>query len=171
LGQALADIAQTLQERRRAFDDERRAVGGIPDNSWLANHPAIILAIDNLDALRDGAQSGTKDRLEQLIKRERGIGFYVLLAGASGDFTSIYDNWVKAIKDAQIGFLLGSSEHNDLSLFNLRLPIGEAGKPVPPGQGFYTRRGRFRMIKAGTCLAGTLALTAWVEKIRRRANE
>jgi S-DNA-T family DNA segregation ATPase FtsK/SpoIIIE len=171
LGQALADIAQTLQERRRVLDDVRRATGGIPDNSWLANHPAIVLAIDNLDALRDGVQSGTGDRLEQLIRRERGLGFYVLLAGASSDLTSAWDNWIKAIKDAQTGFLLGSSEHNDLALFNLRLPIGEAGKPVPPGQGFYARRGRFRKIKTATCFAGALSLTAWIEKIRQRAQK
>ena len=84
------------------------------------------------------------------------MGFYVLLAGASSDLTSAWDNWIKAIKDAQTGFLLGSSDHTDLSLFNLRLPMGEAGKPLPSGQGFYTRRGRFRKIKAATCLAGAM---------------
>ena len=170
-GNALADISQILRDRRPLFEDARRAAGGNPDASWLAAHPALILAIDNLDTLREGAQSGTKDRLDQLIRRERGLGFYVLVTGSSNEWSSGWDNWSKVIKEGQVGFLIGTSEHNDLSLFNLRLPMGEAGKPIPPGQGYYSRRGRFRKLKVATPQTGALTLNAWIEKIGQRAPQ
>jgi hypothetical protein len=75
------------------------------------------------------------------------------------------------IKEGQVGFLIGTSEHNDLSLFNLRLPMGEAGKPIPPGQGYYSRRGRFRKLKVATPQTGALTLNAWIEKIGQRAPQ
>ncbi len=169
-GRALAEISEILRERRATFEQARHAAGGTLDSSWLAQSPALVLVLDNFDALKDGLQGGTKERLDQLVRRERGLGLHVLAAGSASDWNSLpYDcNWGKALKEMQNGFLLGTSEHSDLSLFNLRLPLGDAGKPIPPGQGFYARRGKPpRKIKLATSQAG---LNAWIEKIRQRGN-
>jgi len=171
LGAVLGDISIMLSERRQALDEARRnATGVLDERASLTRYPALVLAMDDYDAIRDEAQSGTKDRLEQMVRRERGLGFHVLLAGSSADLGSSWEGLVKALKELQTGFLLGSSDHNDLGLFNLRLPMGEAGQPLPPGQGYYARRGRFRKIKAATCQAGAVTLAGWVERIVKRSE-
>lgn len=169
LGQALADIAQLLRERRQALEEARQARGGILDErAWLADYPAIVMAIDDFDAFRDGIQVGTKERFEQIVRRERGLGFHVLLAGSCSDLNAAFDGPAKALKELQTGFLLGTCDHNDLQLLNLRLPMGEAGKPLPPGQGYYARRGRYRKLKAASCHVGAVTLADWIARIQQR---
>lgn len=171
LSEALDEIVRMLRERRSALEQARRAARGIVDErAWLAHYPALVIAIDDFGALKDNLQMGTKERLEQLIRHERGLGLYVLLASASSDLASAWDGWVKALKEMQTGFLLGSSDHSDLSLFNIKLPLSEAGKALPPGQGYFTRRGRYRKIKVASSQAGVVNLSAWVDMIQRRAR-
>jgi len=74
------------------------------------------------------------------------------------------------LRELQTGVVLGSNEHADLAVLNLRPPAGEAVKPLPPGRGYYGRRGRCLAIKAATCQAGTLSLVAWVARIRSRGG-
>jgi len=169
LGEALAEITESLRERRQALEKARRRAGGfLKERAFLARYPALVMVIDDFDAFNTEAQSGTKERLEQMIRRERGLGFHVLLAGLSTDVASTWEGWAKAIKELQTGFLLGSSDHNDLQLFNLRLPMGEAGQMLPPGQGYYARRGRYRKVKVATCHAGEITLAEWVGRIVKR---
>ena len=171
LDKALKEIAQALRLRRLALDEARHAAGGqLDERSWLVNYPAIVVAIDDFDTYRDGIQGGTKECLEQMARRERGLGLHVLLAGSSGDIESAWDGLVKSLKELQTGFLLGSSAHNDLQLFNLRLPIGEAGRLLPPGQGYYAHRGLYRKFRAATTQVGEIRLAAWVEKVRQRST-
>lgn len=171
LGEALDQVAAALQERRQALDEARRQEDGLVDERGvIGRFPTLVMAVDDFDALRDGAQSGVKERLEQMIRRERGMGFHVLAAGSSTVFSQGYEGLIKALKELQTGFVLGSSEHGDLSLLNLRLPSGETGKLLPPGLGFYGRRGRLRRIKAATPHAGAVTLSAWVERLLRRGN-
>jgi len=136
LGQALADIAQMLGERRQTLGKARQAAGGLLDErAWIARYPAIVVAIDDFDAFRDGTQVGTRERMEQMVRKERGLGFHLLLAGSCADLGSSWEGLVKALKELQTGFLLGSSDHNDLQLFNLRLPMGVAGKSLSVAEG------------------------------------
>ncbi len=170
LGAALAEIAQSLLERRRAWDEARQASGNTLDQRiWLARYPAIVIVIDDFDAFRDGAQVGTKERLEQIARHGRGLGFHLLLAGSSADLGFSIEGVVKVVKELQTGFLLGSNEHSDLQILNISLPMGEVGKPVTPGDGYYSRRGRYRKIRAATCHSGDLTMVAWIERIRQRS--
>lgn len=171
LAAALAEIAQVLKERRALLEETRHAAGGFLDDerAWLAGHPALVLAVDDFDAFQFALQFGTKERLEHLIRRERDLGFHVLLAGNVGDLNNSFDPWVKALKELQTGFLLGSSDAGDLQLFNLRLPLGEGGKPLPPGQGFFARRGRYRKVKVASCQTGATTLLPWISHLQQRS--
>ncbi len=171
LGDALAEIAQSLKDRRQALEEARQQAGGFLDErAFLARYPALVLAIDDFDALSDEAQSGVKERLEQMIRRERGLGFHILIAGLSNDIGSAWEGWAKALKEQQTGFLLGSSDHDDLQLFNLHLPMGEAGRKLSPGQGFFGQRGRYRKVKVATCKAGSVTLKEWVPLVIQRGT-
>ncbi len=132
LEEALEAISLTLHQRR-----EKPAT-------------SQVLAIDDLDWLRAAISDETAARLEHLVRRERGKGFHLLLVASAGSFDSSWDGYVKALKEIQCGFLLGSAEHSDAGLLGLRLPAGEAGGWLPPGVGFYCRRGRYRKFKSAT---------------------
>jgi S-DNA-T family DNA segregation ATPase FtsK/SpoIIIE len=171
LSAALAEIRDLLRERRKAMEDARQEAAGTLDQaSFIARYPAIVVAIDDYDAFRDTAQAGSKEKLEQLTRRERGLGFHVLMAGSTGDFSSSFEGLVKALKELQTGFVMGSNEQNDVQILNVRLPFGEAGKSLPAGQGYYTRRGRVRKIKASTCQAGLVQVRDWVSLISERRS-
>jgi S-DNA-T family DNA segregation ATPase FtsK/SpoIIIE len=169
LNAALDAIAKELQERREALDQARRAATGqFDDKQFISGYPALVVVIDDYDAVRDLAQSGTKTKLEQMIRRERGLGFHVMLAGGSSDLSSAFEGWVKALKELQTGIVLGSGDQNDVGVVNIRLTFNEGNKLLPPGEGFYGRRGRYRKIKAATANAGNPQLREWVARIAAR---
>ncbi|HEY3367380.1 MAG TPA: type VII secretion protein EssC [Symbiobacteriaceae bacterium] len=152
-GGLLDEIAGELQDRRQAVEAARRTGDGRP--GLPDGYPALVVAVDDFECFRDGVPAGIKERLEQIIRRERGLGLHLLVAGQSVAFNQGYDPLTKALKELQTGFLLGSSDQGDLAIFNLRLPMGEGGKLLPPGLGYYARRGRYRKVKAA--IAGPLA--------------
>ena len=163
LGQVLADLEQELRRRRLAQDQARRS----GERTWLASEPALVLAIDDADLLGSAAQPASKERLEKMLQ-ERNLGFYVLLAGPVSYLAGAFEGVFRAIKELQTGVLLGTSDHTDLQVLSLRLPPSEAGKSLPAGQGYYTRRGRYRQIKGASCQAGAVTLAEWVARIQRR---
>jgi S-DNA-T family DNA segregation ATPase FtsK/SpoIIIE len=164
---ALVEISETMRERRQALEEARRETGSPPDErAWLARYPTIVLAIDDAEAFSAEAQSTNKDMLEQLVRRERGLGFHVLLAGQASELAGSWEGLVKAVRQLQVGFLLGSTDHGDLQIFNLRLPPGESGLTLPPGRGYYAQRGRSRKVKVATAEAGAVTLPTWVRRLR-----
>jgi S-DNA-T family DNA segregation ATPase FtsK/SpoIIIE len=172
LSEILNEITGLLRDRRQAMDEARRASKGLfSDKEFLSGYPAVVIAMDDFDAVSKQADPMSKDQIEQIVRRDRGMGVHVLVAGTSTDLNSSWDGWIKALKELQIGFLLGSSDHSDLQLFNLRLSVGEAGKPLPPGRGYYTRRGRYVEFQAATVQTGDMILLPWIEKIRERVQE
>lgn len=171
LGEMLNEITCLLHERRQAMDEARRASMGLfSGREFLSHHPAIVIAMDDFDAVSKQADPMSKDQLEQIVRRERGMGVHVLVAATSTDLSSAWDGWIRALKELQTGFLLGSSDHSDLQLFNLRLPVGEAGKLLPPGRGYYTRRGHYVEFQAATVQTGDPTLSSWIERIRGRSQ-
>jgi S-DNA-T family DNA segregation ATPase FtsK/SpoIIIE len=167
LSAALVEISETLRERRQALEEARRTGdGAFDERAWLARYPTIVLAIDDAEAFSAEAQSTNKDLLEQLVRRERGLGFHVLLAGQAGEMAGSWEGLVKAVRQLQVGFLLGSSDHGDLQVLNLRLPPGESGQALPPGRGYYAQRGRSRKVQIATPQAGAVTLPTWVRRLR-----
>lgn len=170
-GTALAQIWEALAERRSALERARqRASGGLDDREFISRYRTIVMLIDDYDVLRDGAMAETRPRLEQILRRDRGLGFHVILAGMSNDLGASYEGWIKALREGQTGFTLGSSDRNDTQLLNVRVPYGEEGRLLPPGQGFYSRRGRSRKVKIATPNAGPLQIRNWVARIVARSS-
>jgi hypothetical protein len=89
-----------------------------------------------------------KDRLDQLVRRERTTGVHLLFAGDSSFLSSCYENLVKGFKEQQNGILLGTNESADLNMINIRVPLDETKKRGQVGRGFISRRGRFRRFQA-----------------------
>lgn len=138
-------------------------VAGLPHLHGTASDPAAaaalieqlgrpaattLLLIDDIDLVRDGLPAGARDRLEAIVRRERNSGLHLIASGATGAFSGGYDGLTKALRELQTGFLLGTADPAEGSLFGVRLPAPEGSRFLPVGQGFYVRRGRIRPVKA-----------------------
>lgn len=165
---ALNQIDRAMQNRQAGLGAERAAAGGVLDQAaWLAERAAIVIAIDPFGAFNEsGYQS--KELLGQILRRDRDLGLHVIMAGSTGDFSSSWDEATKATKELQTGFLLGSSDYTDIDFFGIRLPLGESGKPLPPGQGFVARRSRHVKFKAATAHVGAETLQGIVDRLVNR---
>jgi S-DNA-T family DNA segregation ATPase FtsK/SpoIIIE len=168
-GNALAGIAQLLDERQQDLEKARQSSKGMPDMAaWLARYPAILMAIDDYDAFRGQTQDPQKKQLDQIIRRHRDLGLHVIAAGSVADFDgTYYDDLSKTLKAYQSGVLLGTGEDN--SLFRLNLPYDQKGY-LPAGIGFFVIRGQYRRLKVANPVAGTLKLPEWVAKLGKRAT-
>jgi S-DNA-T family DNA segregation ATPase FtsK/SpoIIIE len=111
-----------------------------------AEHPTVIVIADDFgDRYDDALAESSHERLAALLRLGRNRPFHLLLAGRAADLSSkSYLEPVKSLKEAQVGFMLGSGE--DL-IFNTRLPYTERSKLLPEGEGFYINRAYVRRIK------------------------
>jgi hypothetical protein len=166
---AIREVVGLLQVRRKAWEEIRQGRRPAGEEASLGV-PALVVAADDYDLLRGVAPEFVTERLEQAVRRDRGLGFSLLLAGSSGTFNQYgYDGLVKAVRELLTGFVLGSHDHADLQLLNLRPPPGEGGKSLPPGQGYYARRGRAQAVKVALPQGRDLPLTRWVADLAVKA--
>jgi S-DNA-T family DNA segregation ATPase FtsK/SpoIIIE len=169
IGQTLRELEQIVQERQRAWEELMRQGGtGAP---CMAQCPGILIAVDDLcDPFDDPTRGdGAKERLTTILRQGRRVGIHLLAAGSSNDISAnAWNEPVKSLKEAQTGFMLGSSED---TVFNLRLPYGERDRMLPLGQAYWTQRGQSRKVMLATTKAGSPALADWVEALARRAGQ
>ncbi len=169
LAEALADIKQSLDERRDALEAAREAAGGVIDEqAFVRQYPPIVLVGDDLDQWELAVGEDKQRQLQLLMGQGRGLRFYVLLAGSIETVSRAYSGLAKALRDGMTGFLLGTSFRRDLDVFNVSLPHGEADKPLPPGHGMFVRRSRYRRVLIADCKSGQPDLPTWIDSIRRR---
>lgn len=132
---AVDQVSESLALRRQMSEGERQQA------------PLLLLVIDDFDVFRTVAPDDVKYRVEQMVRRERGMGVHLLVAGPAAVFSQYsYEGLCKALLEPQTGFVLGSNEHADVGLFGMHVASGEPRR-LPPGQGYYVRRGRSRAVK------------------------
>ncbi|MDF2628853.1 MAG: hypothetical protein K0R39_2684 [Symbiobacteriaceae bacterium] len=131
----IEQVSDALAQRRQMAEEERQQA------------PPLLMVVDDFDVFRTVATDEANYRLEQLVRRERGMGFHLVAAGPTAVFSQYsYEGLVKALLEPQTGFVLGSNEHADVGLFGMHVAAGEPRR-LPPGQGYYVRRGRARAVK------------------------
>jgi S-DNA-T family DNA segregation ATPase FtsK/SpoIIIE len=164
----LETIDAALEERRQALASARLEVEGVLDESaFLARYPILVFAADDFDQFVGRANETNQQALAMLMEIGRNLGFCVLAAGPTRVFAS-YGPLVRAIKEGRTGFLLGSSDREDLGIFDVnsvQLPAGQWGKSLLPGRGFFLRRGRALPLQTATCHAGEPGLVEWIRQI------
>jgi len=171
LDAALDGIEQQLRERRQALGEARRtAAGSLEERAFIAQYPALVIAIDDADAFRSQSSLEARARLEQIVRRERGMGVHVLFSGSVAEVSNIFEGLAKSLKELQMAVLLGTNDSGDLSQFSVRLSIEEMARFLPPGTGYLLQRGKRRAIRVATAQAGQPGLAAWVEQIRCRPS-
>jgi S-DNA-T family DNA segregation ATPase FtsK/SpoIIIE len=166
LSRALAEIAERLNRRAQEMEAARRAASGPFDpRAWVAERPALWLLMDDYDLVKsDGGQSN-HDLLNASLKRWRDLGFYLTVAGPINDLESDW-GWVKLLRDAPVGFQLGTASLNQI--FKINLPSDNPSRLLPPGEAFYIRRGHYRRLKLADPQAAPLPAPRWVEMLKKR---
>jgi S-DNA-T family DNA segregation ATPase FtsK/SpoIIIE len=168
LDEAMVEIVQEIETRKgllaQAGEDQREADGLEP----LRSRPLLVLAVSDFFSFADKLAPDKKAELERIIKRERGMGFHLLIVGMTSDLGSCWDGYFKAVLEGKTGFLLGSTDHEDIQLFKLRLPLNETGLSLPPGNGLYVRRGRAMKFKAALPQGGGASLQDCVQGLMKR---
>lgn len=162
-------LAPSLQERRDRAEQARRTADPLLDVHAASHCPRLVVAIDDFDVFRDSVLDDPKQRLEAWIRRDRSIGLHVIAAGSPAAFEH-YDGLCRALRELQTGFVLGSSDHQDLGVLGVRPPAGTAGRLLPPGHGYHARRGRHREVKAAVPCMEALSLVQWVQSINGRCK-
>ncbi len=124
---------------------ERRVHEGYQPNE----DPELVFIMDDADitAKRISSMSTITQALDYIVQNGRDNGFKLFISGAASDLQQIYDGWMKSVKAAQTGFLLGTTEMSDLQFFGIKLPYELSGKQLPAGEGFYIRR-KYQNIKS-----------------------
>jgi S-DNA-T family DNA segregation ATPase FtsK/SpoIIIE len=150
-GAVLTGLAEEIGARAQALVQWRtsRSSDDVADpRAFLASYPSLVLAIDDFDAFSGAVDDDAKYRLEELLNQGRDLGFHLLLAGASSDLVAVmHDGLVRAARRSPAGFILGTSDYEDVQLLNLRLPGSGYPPTLPPGEGFFARRGRAVRVK------------------------
>jgi len=167
---AMAEIAQEIEVRKGLLvqvEDETETGAHEP----LQGRPALVLVVNDFYSFTDKLMPDKKMELERLIKRERGMGFHVLIAGTTSDISTCFDAYLKAVLEGKSGFIMGGADHEDLQLFKLRLPLTEIGVSVTPGNGMFVKRGRVVKFKAAMPQDGDAYLQECVQDLADRAKE
>lgn len=128
---------QLLQTRKGAFQFE---------DTLSQSYPILVFIVDDFyDPFNDLTTENDKERLGILVRKGRSLGLHLILAGPDSDLsTKGWQDPIKSLKEAQVGFILGSSSSD---IFSLRLPYGERDKLLPPGEGYWFKRGIATRVK------------------------
>jgi len=134
-----------LDTRREELSECRRSGGDLAKlrEGW----EQIIFAVDSLLEFSESASIDMIDLMERIAKKEAGLKVAIWSSGNTRDISSSYETLIKAFKDAQCGFMLGSLKDRDL--FNVGLPYGSFEKPeFGLCEGYLVIRNKYAEIKA-----------------------
>ncbi|MBQ4900417.1 type VII secretion protein EssC [Paenibacillus sp. Marseille-P2973] len=116
--------------------------------------PRLMLLIDDADVMakRISSNFALTEQLEYITRYGRENGVYIIAAGQANDMNQNWDAWLKEVKSAQVGWLLGTTDLNEAQLFNIKIPYDQSGKILPPGEGFYIKR-KYERVKIAHAFA------------------
>lgn len=165
----LRQVTTLLEKRQHQADQWRRSQNHSSDrhNNASHRHPATVIVVDDLlDPYNDSTNEDAKNILTAVLRQGRGLGMFAIIAGPSEDLANKgWNEPIKTLKGAQLGFMLGRSED---SVFNLRLPYPERDKMLPSGEAYWVCHGQSAKVKLASPQSGDLTVNAWVERLRNR---
>jgi S-DNA-T family DNA segregation ATPase FtsK/SpoIIIE len=134
----IEQIEEMLADRRKQLIECRRDNGNVKEliNSWKQ----IIFVIDRLSEFINSDKDNLKDLLERIVKKEYGMKVAIIVADNISEFTGNWNSLAKAIKEEQIGVLIGSIKEQ--GLFTAKPPYGTPEKDLEQGDGYLIIKNR-----------------------------
>jgi len=167
LTEAIEEISVELGSRQQVLQEAVGEEGDAGEGGLPASMPVLLMLVDDFHLFKGGLNMDCTDALEQMASRGRGLGFHLVLSGASSDLSSCWDEYFKAIAACQSGCLLGGNSYDDLQVFNARLEPGEPECAFASGVGYLVRKGRLQKVKTALAQSEDIKLTDWTERIMR----
>ncbi|KAI7256481.1 hypothetical protein KC345_g10982, partial [Hortaea werneckii] len=140
--QGYAFNEQTFEEMLERLREEVESRG---DDLPGMKQPTLMLLIDDVDYVVKRISKTLTGHLEYITRHGRDRGVVIVIAGLASGINRIYDEWLKEVKSAQVGWLLGTAESTDTELFGIKVPFSSGSKILPEGEGFYVRRKHVRV--------------------------
>lgn len=137
-GYATDDVSLEEMLQRIRQEVETRSL----DRSENRQFSLIQLLIDDTDVMakRISGSYTITEHLEYITRYGQECGIMIVAAGQANELNQNWDAWLKEIKSAQIGWLLGTTDLSEAQLFNIKIPYDQSGKVLPSGEGFYIKR-------------------------------
>lgn len=171
--ECIEHMTHLLRQREQAFR-QVSSDGRQDRQSFLANYPFLILAIDDYSDTRSIISSEIfDDTWKSLLKLGRSYKLIVVLSAPASYFQSaVYsDELFKDLKQQhQPVILLGGTDSESTTLFNIRLRPEERNLIFDhPGRGYYKYRNEQRLLQTASCHIGSLSMTEWIRRIRQKS--
>ncbi len=141
-----SELRDMLEQRREELNECRRNNGDV--NEVYANWKQIVIVFDNINEFAEDGDFDFKELMEFVIKKCYGLKVIILAAGIEAEYNDNWDGLVKAIKEAQVGVLLGSIKEQ--SLYNIRVPYGYYEKEMQLGDGYLITKNKYIPLKLAT---------------------
>jgi len=143
-GVALTEVAANIERRKLEMSEARRATGGFGSVSSLAEGwPLIVVAIDSVETFNLELHG---EALHEIVKRARGLRVHVVLAGTASGFGAAY-SLMQSFKEVPAGFVIGTTDPDYTRLVGFQLPFAMGSVALPPGRGYFAKRGTFRQVQ------------------------
>lgn len=136
-------IQTTLESRQEELNDYRKEGKDIKElyGKWKQ----IVIVIDNLNEFAENADDTLKELIEHLIKKAYGMKILLLAAGIDEDWSNSWDTIPKALRDVQVGIVLGSIKEQNL--YSVKIPYNYYEKELQIGEGYFISKNKFCGIK------------------------
>ncbi len=165
---AMEEIGEFMQKRRAAVEEARRRSGAAFDlRHWLSAQPTVLMALDDFEIFDADMQASGAHPLGERLKEWRDLGFALIVAGGANEMGNRW-GWIEQVRNVPVGFQVGTAEYTQV--FKLNLPADNLSKHLPPGEGFYIRKGQYQRVKIADPQAGPVKLAGWVERLKRESG-
>jgi S-DNA-T family DNA segregation ATPase FtsK/SpoIIIE len=146
LKKAINQIRNTIDLRKVSYKEyclvEKNPTS---EKDFMEKYPKIFMFIDDYNDFINLIDDEEKKYLENIILRERSIGFHLIAAGMLDSLASQYDGLTKSIKSLQEGIIFGNLI--DQQIFNVKANYAEVAKNLKPGEGYIIKRSNYKKIK------------------------
>lgn len=158
---SLNNILSLLEKREEIKKDH--------ESKQILNKEAILIVVDDiLDPYCDNTNEEIRLLLTSIIRRGRNLGFHVIISGPLEELsTKSWNEPIKTLKTAQIGFMLGKC---DDTIFNLRLPYTERDQILSIGEAYWINQNFYKKIKLATINYESSSLDKWIQKLLNKYN-
>ena len=103
----------------------------------------IIIAIDDIDQMLTVLSTDyeAKNKMELIVQNCKNKGIHFMTAATTSSLNSYsHEKWFAEIRKRSIGYLLGTTQNNDVYFFNMKLPHTEMDQELLSGDGYCIRR-------------------------------
>jgi S-DNA-T family DNA segregation ATPase FtsK/SpoIIIE len=132
-------ITAEIELRREQMKEVKKVNGDLEElkDSWQQ----IVFLIDNLSELTNSDNYSFKELLERIVKQERNLKIAIIALDNTSGIEGNWDSLAKAIKEEQVGVLLGRIKEQ--SVFNVKIPYGTQERELEIGDGYFITKNKF----------------------------